>query len=159
MGTHNAMTSSQPPTPPEPAVSQIAEDAAMEIIPGEYESEGSGTIEDMQDAYDHNESLIRRRVEVAAHVQRAINLALSSQAALHAADKERLTDSVNGLTMEAEERDEVFSCQLADMRHALEGFLTKGQSLGASHPHFADYIYFPKEVWDAARSAARTNSP
>ena len=36
---------------------------------------------------------------------------------------------------------------------ALDGFLTKGSSLGVSHPHLSSYISFPKEVWDAAIAA------
>ena len=43
--------------------------------------------------------------------------------------------------------------ELASAQEALKGFLTKGQSIGGSHPHLADYIYFPKKVWEDARAA------
>lgn len=38
----------------------------------------------------------------------------------------------------------------AELAAALEGFLTKARSLGASHPHLAEYYNFPEEVWTMA---------
>lgn len=33
----------------------------------------------------------------------------------------------------------------------LDGFLHKGQSLGASHPHFASFFAFSEQQWEAAK--------
>jgi len=41
--------------------------------------------------------------------------------------------------------------RLAAAVMALDGFFSKGSSLGASHPHLAAYTAFPAEHWEAAR--------
>ncbi len=35
----------------------------------------------------------------------------------------------------------------------LQRFFHDGQSLGASHPHFAEYVCFPSSLWDETRAA------
>ena len=42
--------------------------------------------------------------------------------------------------------------ELSAAKAALNGFLTKGENLGVSHPHLIAYFAFPDEVWQAARA-------
>lgn len=49
-------------------------------------------------------------------------------------------------------RVDVLANLLAD---ALDGFWSTGQNLGASHPHFAQYYWFPESAWAKLKEALK----